>query len=365
MNQRMTVHYKNEPIYNIVIDNSYCGLIYELQKFKLKTKRVCIVTETTVGPLYANEVKSLIEEVCDNVYIFTFDAGEASKNLDTVKKLYEFLIVNHFDRADMLVALGGGVVGDLTGYTAATYLRGIDFIQLPTSLLAQVDSSVGGKTGVDFDAYKNMVGAFHQPKLVYTNLSTLTTLTKRQFISGMAEVIKAGLIKDKEFYEWIKHNSGKVLSYDMDALMKIVYKSCDIKREVVENDFTEKGERAYLNYGHTLGHAIEKYMNFELLHGECVSLGMVSASYVSMIKGNITNDEYSDIVNTLKLYELPVKQDGFDFDVVINSTKNDKKMKSGVISFVVLDCIGRAMINREVSDEDMNKSLFELQGKEN
>lgn len=360
MSERLTVHFESKPIYDIVIEDSFDNLGEEIKKLSVENKRLCIVTESTVGPIYSEEVKTIISKIAKEVYVFTFEAGEKNKNLDVVRKLYEFLIINHFDRSDMLVALGGGVVGDLTGYTAATYLRGIDFIQVPTSLLSQVDSSVGGKTGVDFDSYKNMVGAFHQPKLVYSNISTLKSLTKKQFISGMGEVIKAGLIKDEPFYNWMKENKDNILNYDSQALVHVVKESCNMKRIVVENDFTEKGERALLNFGHTLGHAIEKNADFSLLHGECVGLGMISASYISYKKGYISLDDYKDICETIKAFEMPVTVSGLDEDVVVTTTKSDKKMKAGVISFVVLQSIGKAIIDREVSTELMKESLDEV-----
>lgn len=176
------------------------------------------------------------------------------------------------------------MVGDLTGYAAATYLRGIDFIQIPTSLLSQVDSSIGGKTGVDFDSYKNMVGAFHMPKLVYMNLSVLKTLSNRQFCSGMGEIIKHGLIKNANYFTWLKENEAQIAALDLPTVGEMIYESNVVKKNVVENDPTEKGERALLNFGHTLGHAIEKYMNFEFLHGECVLIGCALASIISYKK---------------------------------------------------------------------------------
>lgn len=360
MSERITVHWEQKPIYDIVIEDSFDELSSEISKLSVENKRICIVTESTVGPLYADEVKNIIAKIAKEVYVFTFEAGEQNKNLDVVRRLYEFLIINHFDRSDMLVALGGGVVGDLTGYTAATYLRGIDFMQIPTTLLSQVDSSVGGKTGVDFDAYKNMVGAFHQPRLVYTNISTLKTLTKKQFLSGMGEVIKAGLIKDAPFYNWMKENRDKILSYDSDTLIYVVKESCNMKRIVVENDFMEKGERALLNFGHTLGHAIEKNTNFALLHGECVGLGMITAAYISYRKNYISENDYNDICETIKAFELPVKVADIDKDIIIETTKNDKKMKAGVISFVVLKSIGNAVIDRDVTEALMKESLNEV-----
>ncbi|MDE6209134.1 MAG: 3-dehydroquinate synthase [Lachnospiraceae bacterium] len=362
MSKRLTVHHNSEPIYDIVIDNSYIALGKELEKLNISNRKLCIVTESTVGPLYSDDIKNILLPLSAEVKVFTFEAGEKNKNLDVVRKLYEFLILNRFERKDMLVALGGGVVGDLTGFTAATYLRGIDFVQIPTSLLSQVDSSVGGKTGVDFDDYKNMVGAFYQPKLVFSNISTLKTLTRRQYLSGMGEVIKAGLIKDSEFYNWLKANKESIKKYDEDALEHLVYISCDIKRSVVESDFKEKGERALLNFGHTLGHAIEKIMNFTMLHGECVALGMIAASYISKQKGYISEDNYEDIVQTIKEYELLALEDEFEIEKVIEASKSDKKMNSGIVSFVVLETIGNAKINRQVTDSLMSESLDILKG---
>ena len=227
------------------------------------------MTDSNVEKLYLNEVKELLAPCCKTVISFVFPAGEEHKNLDTVRDLYETLILNHFDRNDMLAALGGGVVGDLCGFAAATYLRGVAFMQIPTTLLSQVDSSIGGKTGVDFDAYKNMVGAFHMPKLVFTNINTLQTLPDNQFSAGMGEVIKHGLIKDAAYYEWLLENAADIWARKPEALRKTVTWSNEIKRAVVEKDPTEKGDRMLLNFGHTLGH--DREAENRLLHGECVA----------------------------------------------------------------------------------------------
>ena len=199
--KNLTVHLNDRPIYNIVFTNEFTSLINKISPINIKNKRICIVSETNVAPLYMDQVIEVLTGNCKEISTFVFPEGEPSKNLYTVKNLYEHLILSKFDRNDMLIALGGGVVGDLTGFTASTYLRGIDFIQIPTSLLSQVDSSIGGKTGVDFDSYKNMVGAFYMPKLVYMNISVLETLSNRQLISGMGEIIKHGIIKDYEYFE--------------------------------------------------------------------------------------------------------------------------------------------------------------------
>ena len=225
--------------YEIVWDGSYERLAGCVENLKLPAKKACIVTDSTVSELYLEEVKNVLSPLFETVTAFVFPAGEASKNLDTVKDLYTHLIENHFERKDILFALGGGVVGDLTGYAAATYLRGIDFIQLPTTLLAQVDSSVGGKTGVDFDQYKNMVGAFHHPRLVYMNMATLKSLNGEQFACGMGEVLKTGLIRDEKFYIWTINHMSEIEERIEPVLTKMIQKCCDIKRQVVENDPTE------------------------------------------------------------------------------------------------------------------------------
>ena len=353
----INVKYNGKPAYDIVIESGFGGLSEAFNKLEITGRRLCIITDSNVGPLYADEVKAELEKTGNKVYVYTFAAGEENKNLDTVQDVYEYLIENHFDRNDCLVALGGGVVGDLTGFSAATYLRGIKFIQVPTSLLAQVDSSIGGKTGVDFRAYKNMVGAFYQPKLVYMNMSVLKSLSKRLFNSGFGEIIKHGLIKDKEYYNWLKDNADRIKALDSDALEHMIYVSCNIKREVVENDPKEKGERALLNFGHTLGHAIEKLMNFTLYHGECVTLGMIAALRISVNRGYISQKEYEDVLDMFKLYEFPVTVSGINADDVVKVSKSDKKMDAGKIKFILLNSIGNAYIDYDVSDIEMKDAL--------
>lgn len=355
----MTVHKDNQPIYDIVFRDSFDDLLNVLEPFAIENRRVCIVTETNVFQYYGDAVTSIIKTKAKECITFIFPEGEANKNLNTVQNLYETLILNQFDRKDLLIALGGGVVGDLTGYTAATYLRGIDFIQIPTSLLAQVDSSIGGKTGVDFHAYKNMVGAFHQPKCVYMNLSTLQTLSERQFNSGLGEIIKHGLIKDNDYYQWICDHYDDIQKRDMDTMLTMITKSCDIKRRVVEEDPTEKGDRALLNFGHTLGHAIEKLMDFQLLHGECVAIGCVLAAIISKNKGYLTMDELVKIYKSFQVFHFPDLDYNLDFGNVIATTKNDKKMVAGKIKFILLHKVGQAYIDTSITDEDMMEAMNE------
>lgn len=360
MSEIITVHLDQKPIYDIVIEKDFSQLGTAFSRLNVTGRKICIVTDSNVGPLYAKAVQEVLETTGNQIFVYTFAAGEESKNLNTVQDLYEFLIENHFDRKDMLAALGGGVVGDLTGFTAATYLRGISFIQIPTSLLAQVDSSIGGKTGVDFRAYKNMVGAFHQPKLVYMNMSTLLSLDTRLFNSGFGEIIKHGLIKDAAYYRWLQNNAAKIQAKDYDALEQMIAGSCNIKREVVELDPTEQGDRALLNFGHTLGHAIEKLMNFQLYHGECVVLGMIAALNISVTRGHITQVEYDDAIQMFKDYAFPTNVTGISIDDVIRVSKSDKKMEANQIKFILLKQIGNAYIDRTVTDDEMKRSLTDI-----
>mgnify|MGYP004693487235 FL=1 len=360
MAKRLTIHRDNNPIYDIVIKNSFEDMKDEFVRLNLQGRKICIVSDSVVAPLYLDTVKNSLAEVSDCITEYVFEAGEKSKNLNIVKSLYEFLILNKFERRDILVALGGGVVGDLTGFTAATYLRGIDFIQVPTTLLAQVDSSIGGKTGVDFDSYKNMVGAFYMPRLVYINISTLNTLDERIFNSGFGEIIKHAYIKDSEYLDYIKNNTVNIMSRQPGCLEEIIYKSCVIKGNVVEKDPTEKGDRMLLNFGHTLGHAIEKLSGFALYHGECVVLGMICALYISKKRGSITDAEYESAIRLFKDFNYPMTVSGIKVNEVVDVSKNDKKMSAGKIRFVLLNAVGDAYIDYDVSEGEMLESLQEV-----
>ena len=357
MADRMTVHKDGKPIYEIVMDRNFEGLSGEIEKLGAAGRKICLVTDSNVAPLYMEEVRRRLEGCGCHVTEFIFPAGEEQKNLDTVQKLYEHLILNHYERRDLLAALGGGVVGDLAGFAAATYLRGVDFIQIPTTLLSQVDSSIGGKTGVDFDAYKNMVGAFHMPRLVYTNLATLLTLPEEQFSSGMGEVVKHGLIRDRGYYQWLKEHQKEISDRNLEICQTMVLGSNRIKGEVVEKDPTEKGDRALLNFGHTLGHAIEKRKHFTMYHGHCVGLGAIAAAEISARRGLISEEEAQDVRRTMELFKIPVSAAGLSVQEVIAATKLDKKMEAGVVKFILLKQIGQAFVDRTVTDQEMEAGL--------
>lgn len=351
--KRLEVLENGKKSYDIVIRESFADLPDELESYDIAQRKICIVADSNIDSIFGGEVKNLLEKRCAKVVGFTFPAGEGQKNLETVSKLYEFLINNHFDRKDMLIALGGGVTGDLTGFAAATYLRGIDFVQVPTSLLAQVDSSIGGKTGVDFQAYKNMVGAFYMPKLVYININTLKSLSERQFHSGLGEVIKHGLIRDKDYLKYIMEHKEEIAKKDQEVMARVVEGSCRIKRAVVEEDPKEAGVRALLNFGHTFGHSIEKLMDFSLTHGECVGIGSVLAMQMSKDRGYITGEEFDQIKELFQYFDFPQVPEQLAVSDIIKATKLDKKMEHGTIKFILLQSIGNASIYKDVSDEEM------------
>lgn len=366
MAKSIPVKANDSIIYHIELVHDFSMLPAFLQGLGYgHSQKICIVTDSNVAPLYARDVQDLLEKEFDTVILHTFEAGEHNKNLETVNSLYQTLIEQHFDRQDLLVALGGGVVGDLTGFAAATYLRGIDFIQVPTSLLSQVDSSIGGKTGVDFMQYKNMVGAFYQPKLVYMNLNVLKTLPKDQLISGFGEILKHGLIRNHDYFLWMNEHEKEILALDYNTLEEMVYQSCLIKRDVVERDPKEKGERALLNFGHTIGHAVEKLSDFGLSHGVCVGLGMIAASYISCQQGNLTKEQLSFIEETLKHFGLLIRVSGQNPDDVLRTTKLDKKMVGNQIKFILLKTPGDAYIEKNLTDEQILEGIFYIYGKEN
>ena len=360
MANRLTINYEKKPCYDIVFASDFGGLAEELHDFGIGKRRIAVIADSNTASLYGEEVIGLLEGNCKKAILYSFPAGEAHKTLDTVKDIYKTLIEEKFDRKDLLIALGGGVVGDITGYTAATYLRGVDFVQIPTTLLAQCDSSIGGKTGVDFDGYKNMVGAFYMPKLVYMNIGTLKTLDDRQFYAGFAEVMKHGLIKDALFYEWLLDNLYEIQDSEPDVLEEMVMRSCTVKKLVVEKDPKEQGDRALLNFGHTIGHAIEKYKNFEMLHGECVALGAVAAAFISWKHNWLSMEEYYEIRDMFVPFNLPISIDDIEPEEILALTKSDKKMAAGQIRFVLLKKVGKAVIDTTVSDEDILNAIREI-----
>lgn len=360
----MDVKKDGQFCYHIYLEPDFAKLPEAVEPLNIKERKLCIVADSTTAELYGAELKEILKETCTYVSMFVFPAGEVNKTLNTVRDLYEHLILEKFDRKDMLVALGGGVVGDLTGFAAATYLRGIGFIQIPTTLLSQVDSSIGGKTGVDFDAYKNMVGAFHMPRLVYMNLNVLKTLPDRQFACGMGEIIKHGLIQDSDYLEKLSTYQREIREKNYAALLWMVAGSCKVKRHVVEEDPTEQGIRAWLNFGHTIGHSVEKLKDFTLCHGECVAIGCAAAAWMSWKRGMISEKEKEAAEQLLLDYQLPVRVKGLKPEDIVKTTKLDKKMDAGKVKFVLLKKIGEAFVTRDVEDEELLRASRYVCGEE-
>ena len=360
----MDVKKDGQFCYHIYLEPDFAKLPEAVEPLNIKERKLCIVADSTTAELYGAELKEILKETCTYVSMFVFPAGEVNKTLNTVRDLYEHLILEKFDRKDMLVALGGGVVGDLTGFAAATYLRGIGFIQIPTTLLSQVDSSIGGKTGVDFDTYKNMVGAFHMPRLVYMNLNVLKTLPDRQFACGMGEIIKHGLIQDSDYLEKLSTYQREIREKNYAALLWMVAGSCKVKRHVVEEDPTEQGIRTWLNFGHTIGHSVEKLKDFTLCHGECVAIGCAAAAWMSWKRGLISEKEREAAEQLLLDYQLPVRVKGLKPEDIVKTTKLDKKMDAGKVKFVLLKKIGEAFVTRDVEDEELLRASRYVCGEE-
>ena len=327
-----------------------------------KCKDVMVVTNTTIAPLYLEKTKESLEKAGFVVSECILNDGESYKTIDSYMQIMTALLSASFSRDCALIALGGGVVGDMTGFAAATYQRGVPYIQIPTTLLAMVDSSVGGKTAVNHPLGKNMIGAFYQPKAVIADINTLKTLPERESSAGMAEVIKYGIIIDNEFFNFLEHNATKLLSFDVPLLEKIVLRCCELKAQVVAQDEKEGGIRAILNLGHTFGHAVEAFLGFGTwLHGEAVGLGMVIAAHVAQNKGLISSQDVDRIVALIEKAKLPVaipkSMQAQDF---IEHMHHDKKVKSGHIRYVLPTSIGSSAVFSDLSDEYIMQQIESL-----
>ena len=324
----------------------------------LQHKRAAVVTNTTVAPLYLEPLRSRLQAAGVETIPVILPDGEAYKNAETLGQIYDALLTHRCERNTPLIALGGGVVGDMTGYAAATFLRGVPFIQIPTTLLAQVDSSVGGKTGINHPLGKNMIGAFYQPQVVLADIATLNTLPDQELRSGIAEVIKYGLIRDLPFFEWLEQNMLKLLARDAAALQYAVTQSCQNKAEVVGADERESGDRALLNLGHTFGHAIETGMGYGVwLHGEGVAAGTIMAADLSHRLGWISEQDVARTRRLIELAELPVVGPLLGTENYLQLMGLDKKVVGGRMRFVLLKSIGHAVVSGDVPQELLRQTL--------
>lgn len=322
-------------------------------------KQVMIVSNDTVAPLYLQNLTNALHSQSLTVVTCILPDGEQYKNQDHINTIYDALMANHFARDCTLIALGGGVIGDMVGFAAASFMRGVDFIQVPTTLLAQVDSSVGGKTGINHPLGKNMIGAFWQPKCVVANMGTFNTLPKREFSAGMAEVIKYALIFDKEFLAWIEQYRQKIIQKDNQILSEMVYRCCDYKAKIVADDERESGARALLNFGHTFGHVIETHMGYgSWLHGEAVSVGMMQAMAMSHKMGLIEKTDVARVAKLLVGFGLPISPPRIDPDVALGLMGHDKKVAQGKIRLVLLKSLGQAFVTADFKMDTLHRVLM-------
>jgi 3-dehydroquinate synthase len=346
--------------YDIIIENgALCSLGQRCSILGLKGV-AAVVTNPTVAALYGKTVCDSLRSAGFSVATIEIPDGEEFKNSETLNSVYDGLLAAGVDRGSFIVALGGGVVGDMAGYAAATWLRGIPFVQVPTTLLAQVDSSVGGKTGIDHPKGKNLIGAFYQPRLVLIDVATLSTLDARQFRSGLAEVIKYGAVVDFTFFEFVENNIDAILAMEPHRLIDIIRRSCELKAQVVELDEKEAGLRAVLNYGHTLGHAFEALSGYRsLVHGEAVAIGMALAARVSSAIGYCTDKDEERIVALLGRCGLSVAIPEFERQELLAAIAADKKSKGGSITFICNQDIGMYTMSQHTPEELLKLSGLE------
>ena len=348
-----------ERSYDIITGSNNLGGIGDaLKPFGLSPK-IAIVTNPTVFSLYGKRVSDSVKKAGFDLLVVTIPDGEEYKDLLRLQHIYDELLAHKLDRSSALIALGGGVTGDITGFAASTYMRGISCIQVPTTLLAQVDSSVGGKTGVNHKLGKNMIGTFWQPSLVWIDVVTLKTLLRRELLAGLAEVIKYGVIYDIDLFTFLEVNRDKILNLDTDALTYIIRRSCEIKADVVSKDEREAGLRSILNYGHTIGHAIETVTGYtRFLHGEAVAIGMYLEARLSQMLNLIDKDQVFRIKAIIDSYGLPSEmQADIDINGILSSMQLDKKAVAGELKFILPEKIGRVKIYKGVTEKSIRESL--------
>ena len=329
---------------------SEIGKLFDLQKYS----QIVVVTDKAISELYIDDVRKNIPEVKEVI----IGSGERFKNIETVQEIWKEFLRLGVDRKSLIINLGGGVIGDMGGFAASTYMRGIDFLQVPTTILAQVDASIGGKVGINFGGVKNLIGAFNQPIGVVCDVSTLKSLNDREFIEGFGEVIKHGVIADKKYFEFV--TSKKPREFSEDELVKIVSDSCEIKNSIVSKDVTEKNVRRMVNFGHTIGHALESLSletDNHLLHGEAVSLGMIAEGKVSVLKKMFSEEEFKEMVEALENAGLPTKDEITEKKEVLKRIKSDKKSERGVVYWTLITKIGECVTGQVVDDNLVDQAL--------
>ncbi len=335
--------------YKIYIDESFCNIREVINNINFKN--ILIITDNNVEKLYLKNLKNNLKGY--EIFQYIINSGEISKNLNTINDIYDFAIDCNVNKSTLVIALGGGVVGDITGFFSSTYYRGLKFIQIPTTLLSQVDSSVGGKTGVDFCGFKNIIGSIYQPEAVFVNINTVLTLTNKEFANGMAEVIKYGVAFDYDFFEFIEFNKYHIKNREKFYLSHIIKNSIKIKKDIVSKDELDEGVRRKLNLGHTFGHSIEKSTDFLYSHGEAIAIGTMMSLILSKNKKLINNNEINRIEKLYNFFELPLKLFNVDKELVYKNMLNDKKMIGDKLNLCIIDSLGSCIIISEFCKEDI------------
>ena len=345
---------RSYPIYigsDVSLDN-------ELYSKHISSKKIALITNEQIADLYLSEISQTLNAF--DLKTLVLPEGETEKNLETVGKAVEFLSDNGIDRDSSIIAFGGGVIGDITGFVASSYMRGIKFLQVPTTLLAQVDSSVGGKTGVNINTGKNLIGSFYQPSAVIADTRYLNSLEPNRLSEGLAEVIKYGLIRDEDFFIWLSKNTNRISALESEVMTHLIERCCQIKAEIVSEDEREGSIRAILNYGHTFGHAIESLTDYGVYtHGEAVSIGMVMAASMAERMGMLSQADKKDITNLLESVNLPTEKPDLNSNDFLESMKRDKKVQDGEIRLILLESIGRAIISNDYPNEILMETISE------
>ncbi|SKA83591.1 3-dehydroquinate synthase [Caloramator quimbayensis] len=340
--------------YDVIITSGWHNLLFQLENHKLKN--FYIITDENVYNIHKTYFDLLTDKASG---IFIIKAGEDYKNYDTISMIYEDMIKKKVNRKTAVIAIGGGVVGDLAGFAASTFMRGLRFVQIPTTLISQCDSSIGGKNGYNFNYIKNLIGNIYQPDLVYIDVNFLKTLSLREYINGMAEVIKYGFVCNKDFFNYLNDNKKGIMEREADKLLHIVYECVKIKGRVVEEDELDTDKRHILNFGHTIGHGIESASDFNILHGEAVSIGMAAESFIALKLGLIDTKSYDKLISLLKFFNLPVKFD-LKIENILEYIKKDKKKISNDNKLVLPDGIGHAIITSEIKESFIHETLKEF-----
>jgi 3-dehydroquinate synthase len=361
--ETIKVEIENKKDYNIFIGSSVLNQLPDYLKKSQADKKIVIITDDTIKRLYEKNIIKTLKDF--NPYLISIPAGESSKNRETKQEIEDKVLEKKYGRDTVIIAFGGGVIGDIAGFVASTYGRGVPLIQIPTTLLAMVDSSVGGKTGVDTKYGKNLIGTIYQPDAVFTNLDFLENLPQEELLNGLAEIIKIAITSDKNLFEFIEKNHEKILKKDKEALTNIIKRSIELKRDIVEKDEKETGLRQTLNFGHTIGHAIEASSNYQLKHGFCVSIGMAVETRIAVLNNDLKQEEEKRIISILNKFNLPIKiNKKFETNRLIDFMLSDKKARKHKPRFVILEDIGKIKkqndnFSFEIKEEIMRKAVGE------